>query len=72
MSRLLEEYNNQIKEKFYQFSDQIEFFTPPICFGKTNEITITNVKWVSDDEYDSDSDSDSESNSDIDPDYDSD
>lgn len=60
--------NNQIKEKFNQFSDQINFYTPPECFGKTNEITITNVKWVSDDEYDSNSDFDSEyeSNSDYD------
>lgn len=66
--------NNQIKEKFNQFSDQIKFYTPPECFGKTNEITITNVKWVSDDEYDSDfnSDSECESNSDIDVDSDSD
>jgi len=64
--------NNQMKEKFSQFADQIQFFTPPTCFGKTNEITITNIKWISDDEFDNNSLSSHESDSDNDSDNDSD
>ena len=47
------------QDKIYLLLEFENFFTPPTCFGKTNEITITNVKWVSEDEYDSDCDSDS-------------
>mgnify|MGYP000863195902 CR=1 FL=1 len=83
LSKITENYNqynstslsiNQIKEKLMPFThtDQINFFIPPSCFGKTNEITITNVKWVSDNESDNQSVFDSESESQSDSDSDSD